>query len=349
MSTTADAMHGLSQRSLSFMALFGLNYPIIQAPMDGAATPQLVSAVANAGALGSLPLGWSSPAQALKAITAVRSATDRPFLVNYVLNFLPVSFPAVIEDGVRIVQFSWGLPNTYMVDKLRAKNIKMGIQVADRRSAQQALELAPDFLVCQGLEAGGHVQGNQPLMSALRDVLEVAGDTPVAASGGIATGQAIREVLQAGAAAAVMGTRFVATEESGAHPDYKRQLVAANSAADTVLTVCLNKVWPNATHRLLRSNTSFQMWEAAGRPPGPVSIPGGPLVGNRPGEYDIVAIQEDGAALERYVDVVPVAGMRSCDVNALGIYAGEGVEYITDIPGVSGLLQRLVQEFNNAP
>jgi nitronate monooxygenase len=341
-------MRGLTERSQAFMAMFGLEYPIIQAPMDGAVTPPLVSAVANAGALGSLPLTWRSPDAATQQIAEVQSQTSRAFLANYVLNFSPASLDSAIEAGVGIIQFSWGLPDAYVVDKLRARDIKMGIQVVDGPSAEQALALGPDFLICQGLEAGGHVQGNKSLMGALAEVLAVAGEVPVAASGGIATGKAVRRVIQAGAAAAVLGTRFVATRESAAHPIYKEELVAAQSADDTVLTVCLNKLWPNAAHRLLRSNTSFRMWESAGRPPGPLAVPLGPLVGNRPGEHDIVAIQQDGIALERYVDVVPVADMRSCDVNALGTFAGEGVGEIRDIPYVAELLRRLAREFNDS-
>ena len=348
---TAIAMKDLSKRSEAFMAMFGLKYPIIQAGMDGAATPRLVVAVANAGGLGTLPLGFRSPSAALIQIEEVKKEICGAYMANFVLNFPALSFTTAIQAGVRTVLFSWGLPSPYMLRQLRDAGIRMGIQVSDALGAQKALELKPDFLVCQGLEAGGHVQGNKPLQAALNEVLAVAHEIPVAASGGIATGRDIHHYLQAGAAAVVMGTRFVATNESAAHPLYKQEIVKAKSAADTVLTVCLNKVWPNATHRLLRSNTSFQMWESEGRPTGPqflpAGLPGGPLVGNRPGEHDIVALDADGTTWERYVDVVPVQSMRECDVNALGIFAGEGVGDIDDIPAVDKLMNRLVVEYND--
>jgi len=213
----------------------------------------------------------------------------------------------------------------------------MGLQVVGKENAQRAMELGPDFLVCQGIEAGGHVQANKPLMTALQEVLSVAEDVPVVASGGIATGHHIRKYSSAGAAAAVLGTRFVATVESVAHPEYKKELLAASTAEDTVFTVCLNKVWPNATHRILRTNETFKMWEAAGCPP----------KGDRPGEHDIVGVEEDGSKLERYVGIVPVSGMRKCDVNALGTYAGEGVGDINDIPSAGELVERLWNEFQN--
>lgn len=318
--------------------MFNLKYPIIQAPTDGPATSALAIAVSNAGALGALPLTWVSPDLAYKRVMEVRSKTSGSFFAGYVLNFPTTSLDKAIEAGIQIVQFSWGLPDRELVKKLRDHAIKIGIQVVERESALRALDLGPDYLVCQGIEAGGHVQGNKPLMTALEEVLSVANDVPVAASGGIATGQQIRKYISAGAAAAVLGSRFVATVESVAHPEYKRELVAAGAAADTVVTVCLNKDWSNATHRLLRNNTSFQMWQAAGFPPGPPR-------GDRPGEHDIVGWEEDGSVLERYVSNVPVTGMKRCDVNALGTYAGEGVPYIKDIPPAKELVIRLWNEF----
>ena len=142
-----------------------------------------MSAVAIAGALGSLPLTWRTPDEAKQQIAEVQSRTSRPFIANYVLNFSPASLDSALAAGVRIIQFSWGLPDAYMLDKLRAHGVKMGIQVSDGRGAERALACHPDFLICQGVEAGGHVQGNKPLMAALAEVLAVAGAIPVAASG----------------------------------------------------------------------------------------------------------------------------------------------------------------------
>lgn len=331
---------------MAFMELMGIQIPIIQAGMDGAATPPLVAAVSNAGALGTLPLGFRSPSAASKQIKQVHKLTAAPFLTNFVLNFPTLSFTTALAEGIKSVLFSWGLPDQYLLQLVRKHGLIMGIQVSDGENARCALELKPDFLVVQGIEAGGHVQGNMPLERALKEVLTVANGIPVVASGGIASGQDMHHFLQAGAAAVVMGTRFVATIESAAHQQYKEEIVQAKDAADTVLTVCLNKVWPNATHRLLRTNTTFRMWESTGRPTGPVYIPNGALVGNRPGEYDIVGLDSDGdTTWERYVDVVPVESMKYCDVNALGTFAGEGVGKINDILSVAELIPRIVAEY----
>lgn len=345
-------MNNLSKKSQTFMKMFDMKYPIIQAGMDGAATPTLVSAVTNAGGMGTIPLGFREPELALKQIEAIEQTTTGYYMSNFVLNFAALSLSTALAHGhkMKAILFSWGLPTPYMLQLIKEKNKLYGVQVSDKLGAERALLLdpKPDFLVCQGIEAGGHVQANKPLADALKEILDVTKDLPVVAAGGISTGADISKWLQLGAAAVIMGTRFVATQESEAHETYKQEIVKTQSASDTVLTVCLNKIWPNATHRLLRSNQTFQMWESNGRPAGPLDVSGGVLDGNRPGEYDIIALDANGnTTWERYVDVVPVQSMRYCDVNALGTFAGEGVGNINDIPSVDTLIKRLVSDYNS--
>jgi hypothetical protein len=110
-----------------------------------------------------------------------------------------------------------------------------------------------------------------------------------------ATGEEIHKALAAGASAAALGTRFVATIESSAHPDYKRAILAAD-AKDTALTICFQDGW-SATHRVLRNRT-FVMWDAAG-----CASPG-----KRPGEGDAIATKADGSKILRYQAWSPVRG-----------------------------------------
>ncbi|MRH99367.1 hypothetical protein GH721_02380 [Kriegella sp. EG-1] len=324
----------LNASSKKLMALLGIKYPIIQAPTAGPATEPLAIAVANSGALGALPLTWVSPELSYERINNVASQTKGSFFANYVLNFPPNSLDKAIEAGIKVIQFSWGIPDDETVEKLKKNSIKMGIQVVSKENALQALEKKPDYLVCQGTEAGGHVHASMPLMKALEEVLSVAGATPVAASGGIATGHDIRKCIEKGAAAAVLGSRFVATKESIAHNAYKNALVNSNKE-DTVFTVCLNKGWENATHRILR-NSTFKMWEAAGCP----------QPGFRPGEKDIVVEEKNGTKLERYSGNVPTQTTKG-DVTAIGMYAGMGIDAIKDIPSAAELVERLWKEFEN--
>ena len=330
--TSQGTRTGLNPLAREFVSRFGLKYPIVQAPTGTAASAELAIAVANAGAMGGLGLSPVRPDRAFDLVTQVRSATEGAFFVNYVLNFEPRSLDQALDAGAPTVQFSWGLPSAAMVAKIRKAGAKLGIQVAGRESAIAALELEPDYLVCQGIEAGGHVHGSRTLHAALQEVLGVATSIPVLASGGMATGHDVRAVVSSGAAGAVMGTRFVATRESAAHPDYKAALLAAG-AEDTAFTVCLNRGWP-ATHRILRNET-FTMWEAAGCP----------LPGSRPGEDDVVARSSSGREILRYSAATPIVGMTG-NVVELGAYAGTGVQHVNDLPAAGQLVARLGQEYD---
>ncbi len=320
----------LSDKAKKLMALFNLKYPIFQAAPGGDA---LAIAVSNAGAMGAMALTSSTPEDAYRRVTSVKEATHGNFYVNYILHFDPSSLDKALEAGAPTVQFSWGIPDKTMVSKIRAANAKLGIQVASKDGAKAAVDLNPDFLICQGVEAGGHVQANDPLMGTLGDVLEVAKNIPVLAAGGIATGQGIRTALKAGASGAVLGTRLIATQESEIHSEYKNALVKAGDNS-TVFTICFDKGWP-ALHRVLKNNT-FQRWESAGCP----------LPGRRPGENDIVAIRPNGTNVERYSVQPPLEGFRG-EITELAMYAGQGVKNIKDLPSAGDLILRLWKEFEN--
>jgi nitronate monooxygenase len=325
-----------TQRSKALMALFGLKHPIFEAPHGFTTSPELAIAVSNAGAMGALAsLGGSEDAR--NAVSKVRSATKGPFVVNFILAIAPssgnepTSLRAALDAGAPIVQFSWGKPTREAISATRASGAKLGIQVTSAESARAALDLGADYLVCQGTEAGGHVQATRGLYEALPIVLEEARQTPVVASGGIGNGQAIRKALLAGASAAMLGTRFVATVESNAHPEHKRAITSAH-AQDTALSVCFQDGWPNAPHRALRNRT-FVMWEAAGCPP----------AGKRPGEGDVVATSPEGSKVLRYWFASPRRGFEGA-VTECALYAGQSVEFIKDVPTAGELVERLWRE-----
>jgi nitronate monooxygenase len=165
-------------------------------------------------------IAWRYPVQVVReTVTRVRSLTKGTFIANYVLAFPPESLSVALEAGVPVVQFSWGLPSKDIVAAVRQAGARFGVQVANSQGARGALDLGADYLVAQGIEAGGHVQSSTPLFELLPNVLAEAGDTPVLVAGGIGNGAGIRAALMAGASGAVLGTRFVATQENEAHPD----------------------------------------------------------------------------------------------------------------------------------
>jgi nitronate monooxygenase len=220
------------------------------------------------------------------------------------------------------------------VSVIRQAGAKLRIQVTSAESARAALDVGADYLVCQGTEAGGHVQASRGLYETLPIVLREAKGKPVVASGGIGNGQAVRTALLAGASAAMLGTRFVATIESNAHPDYKQALLPAH-ARDTALTICFQDGWP-ALHRALRNRT-FVMWESAGCP-----SPGG-----RPGEGELLTTRTSGEKVLRYSAYVPDRDFHGAP-REMALMAGLGVEYVKDLPAAGELVQRLWRECETA-
>ncbi len=323
-----------TERSKALMTLFGLKYPIFEAPHGPRTTsPELAIAVSKAGAMGALALTYHTPESARDRVSRVRSATKGAFFINYILAFPfgdgAASLQAALDAGAPIVQFSWGLPPKEAISAIRAAGAKLGMQVTSKESAKAALDLGADYLVCQGTEAGGHVQASRGLYETLPNVLEEAKEKPVVASGGIGNGEGIRKVLLAGASAAMLGTRFVATIESNGHPAYKHAILAAH-AEDTALTVCFQDGWP-ATHRALRNRT-FVLWDAAGCPP----------PRKRPGEGDVVATTPDGSKVLRYDYRSPYRGMEGA-VTECALYGGLSVDFVKDIPPAGELVERLWQ------
>src|SRR5262249_2993046 len=143
----------------------------------------------------------------------VRALTGRVFQVNFVLAFPPQSLAAALEAGAPVVTFSWGDPAPHL-GVVRAAGARVGVQVTTPEGAKRVLDSGVGCLICRGVEAGGHVQATRSLWDVLPRVVEAAGVLPVVAAGGIGDGAGIARALALGAAGAMLGTRFVATQES---------------------------------------------------------------------------------------------------------------------------------------
>ncbi|MCC7230495.1 MAG: nitronate monooxygenase [Fimbriimonadaceae bacterium] len=299
--------------------------PIWQAPTGSTGGPKLAAAISAAGGVGAMGLTWTDPEIAADWVTEVRSSTSNPFYVNFVLAFEPIALDAVLDAGAPIITFSWGSPAPF-VDRVRRSGARLGIQVFDRESILHAIQFEPDFLVVQGIEAGGHVQSRSPLGEALMEAKELAQGIPILAAGGISTREHIQETLGMGADGVILGTRFLATVESKAHQEYKALLVAHS---ETSLTKCFDGGWPNAPHRVLR-NSTFDTWQRAFEP----------LPDHRPGEGRVVAKTTNGDSILRYEMASPQEGMEG-EIEAMCLYAGTGVREIRGIPTVADLLAEL--------
>ncbi len=320
----------LNESSKKLLTLFNLKYPFFQAAPGGG---ELAKAIAKAGGMGCLQFTWSSPDESYEWLQELNEETNGNYFANYILHFEPKSMDKVLEAGCRNFQFSWGLPSQEVISKIRNAGGKFGIQVSSKKNAEKALELKPEFLICQGLEAGGHIQATQYNEYALPQVLEVAGEVPVLVSGGISTGEDIRAAIHNGAAGVVMGTRFISTKESNLADIYRQKLLEAGENS-TVYTNCFNQEW-NAMHRVLRTST-FLNWEAEGCP----------LNGNKPREGEVIGKTPWGGDIQMYSGRRPVEGDTG-DLESMCMYAGEGVGKINDIPSAAELIERLWKEFEN--
>lgn len=311
----------------AFTREFALDVPIVQGPMGGVAGPELVAAVSNAGGLGILPV-WVLPAgEVAGAVAATRRLTDRSFGANIRADLAQLDhIRAAIDAEVSLIHLFWGDPSASMAP-IRAAGARMMCTIGDPDAARAALDAGAIALVAQGVEAGGHVLSEMPLEALLEAVLPLAGDVPVLAAGGLADAADVAAVLALGATGALLGTRFVATEESRAHDDYKRALVDAGAGA-TARSECFDIGWREAPHRHLVNDT-FVDWDRAGRP----------AAGARPGEGDTV-LRHGDLEIRRYSVMPPERGMTG-DVRSAVLYAGTGVDRVRDCPPAATVVREL--------
>ncbi|HSV02024.1 MAG TPA: nitronate monooxygenase [Phenylobacterium sp.] len=292
-------------------SLLGIELPIVQAPMGGATTPELAAAVSNAGGLGTLALSWHPPEAVRAVIRATRALTERPFAVNLVLAFPQEQrLKVCLEEGVPVISFFWGDPELHL-PAVRAAGAKSLLTVASAAQARRAADAGVDAVVAQGWEAGGHVLGEVATLPLVRAVVDEVAPMPVVAAGGISDGRGLLAALALGAAGVWIGTRFLTAPEAAIHPEYRRRLIEAAETA-TVHTRLFDGGWPDAPHRVLR-NSTYEAWEAAGRP----------APGARPGEGEPVAKGGFGEA-PRYAATTP-GRETSGDIEALSLWSGQGV------------------------
>lgn len=230
----------MSAIATRFTREFGIEHPIVCGGMTGVGTAPLISAVAEAGALGFLTALTQPTPQALAdEIRRVQDLTDRPFGVN--LTILPTVRPvpydeyrsAIIDSGVKIVETAGSNPAPHL-PAFKAAGVRVIHKAVTVRHAVKAQQLGVDAVSIDGFECAGHpgdddVPGLVLIPAAVRQLT-----IPVIASGGFADGAGLVAALALGASAVNMGTRFMATDESPIHENVKRQ-IAENDERSTIL------------------------------------------------------------------------------------------------------------------
>jgi nitronate monooxygenase len=239
----ADGMDGAT----AFCERLGIEAPVVQAGMGGGLSRhELAVAVSEAGGLGTIAVNGARSIE--RELAAARRLTERPLAVNVLLPFARRDWLEAAAAADVVVTF-WGKP------KRRTPGVWIH-QCGSVEEARAAHLAGADAAIVQGVEAGGHVRGSVPaleLLERVRDALPT--DYPLLLAGGIAERGDVRRALEAGASAAVAGTRFLLSEESRAHSAYRNRLV---DAKETILTELFGFGWP-APHRVI-ANAATERW-----------------------------------------------------------------------------------------
>jgi len=305
----------------AFTRLVGCSVPLQQAGMGGAATPELAAAVSAAGGLGMVSLPMVPAEEVAATVAALANGTTEPVGINFLIPFLDVAAVEAAAPHCRVVEFFYGDPQAGLVGRVHEAGALADWQVGSADEAKAAVQAGCDFVVAQGTEAGGHIRGTTGLPALLDEVL-AAVEVPVLAAGGIGSARAMAAALAAGADGVRVGTRFVATAESGSHPAYMQALVEA-SAADTVITTAFSVMWPDAPHRVLRSAVTAM--EA--------------FPGETTGEMDLGAAR---MPIPRGAVPSPTRDTTGA-IPAMALYAGESVGDVVRVQSAGDVVRELAE------
>ncbi len=315
--------------STPFTQLLGCTRPIQSAPMSGGiATPAMVAAVARAGGIGMLPVQGLPPSVMEEMVTAVpedaRPGVGVTFLMPY---FDDAAFEAACTlaqaGSVRLIDFYYRDPDAALVEAVHAAGVLASWQVGSVEEAIAAEQAGCDLITVQGQEAGGRQRSTGPL-SVLLPAVRARVRVPVVAAGGLSNPRAVAAAFALGADAVRVGTRLIASEESGAHPGYQEAVIEACIGA-TETTDRFSGEWPYGPepHRVLRSAI-----EAASAWPEDQPVA---RMAMGPEEFDVPRFH-----------AAPPNLSTTGNVQAMALYAGVGVADVTKQEPVASIIEELM-------
>jgi len=222
--------------------LFGIEIPIILAPMGTCTSAELAAAVSNAGGLGGIGSLFRSAAAVKRDIEVVRQLTSRPFAINHIPQAMDAEvFAFALAARPTVVSFTLGDPGD-LVQQAHDVGALVMVQVTTVAQAIEAARRGADVISAQGSESGGYC-GDVSTMTLVPQVVDAVSPKPVVASGGIFDGRGIAAALMLGAVGVNLGTRFIASKEAPAPREWKQAILDAKS--EEVLKVdVLNDISP---------------------------------------------------------------------------------------------------------
>lgn len=217
--------------------LFNIKYPLNQAGMIWASGWELASAVSNSGALGVIGAGSMYPEILKEHIQKCKKVTNKPFGVNIPLFYpqIETHIDTIIKEKIKIVFTSGGSPKKW-TQLLKDNGITVVHVVSSAKFAEKSQQAGVDAIVAEGFEAGGHNGREETTTLCLIPEVRKAVDIPLIAAGGIGSGKAMLAAMALGADGVQVGSRFVASEESSAHINFKKLLIQSKEGS-TVLTL----------------------------------------------------------------------------------------------------------------
>ena len=330
--------------------LCGVEIPIVQTGMGWVAGPRLVTATANAGALGILAGATMTFPQLRDAIHEVRGRTDKPFGVNLRADAPDVEERAdlLAAEGVRVASFA-SPPAKSLIDRLQGAGLVVIPTVGARRHAEKVAALGVDAVIAQGAEGGGHT-GTVPTTLLLPEVVDAV-DMPVIAAGGFVDGRGLVAALAYGAAGVAMGTRFLLSKESRV-PDDVKAVYLGTPVTGTVVTRAID----GAPQRVIRTEVIDRL-EGAGRLTALPRAARNALRFRKLTGTPLRALLREGLAMKRSQDLTWGQMVMAANAPMLtkatmvdgrletGILpTGMGVGVIEELPSVADLIGRIVTD-----
>ena len=239
----------------AFTRLVGIEHPVVCGGMgNGMSDGELTGAVSQAGGLGVIGASWLSPDEVAEMAARARELTAKPFGVNLLLFGAEDLLDAALAAEPAVLSTAWARQDQDLAAifaRAHESGAKVMHMVARLDEAERAAEAGADVIVAQGSEGGGHV-GEMGTMVIVRQVVRALDPVPVVAAGGFGDGAGLAAALALGAAGVLLGTTFLATQESPV-PDWYKQAILDSDGHDTVVTTVADtysgRDWPGAWGR----------------------------------------------------------------------------------------------------
>ena len=298
--------------------LLGIEHPILLAPMGSAAGGRLAAAVTHAGGLGLVGSGYANADTIRKELAEAGNARVGIGFILWALEKNPAALDVALDARPAAIMLSFGDPAPF-TGRIKDAGCRIICQVQTLAQAREAAAAGADVIIAQGRDAGGHSGTTRGTMGLVPAVVDAVAPIPVVAAGGIADGRGLAAALTLGAAGVSMGTRFTASRESLWDQAMKARTLAAGgdeTQQTRVFDVVRGAPWPAIYPGRALRNTFSARWHG----------------------------REDALAADRLEQEKDYLAAPETDFTTRVVWAGEGVDLVTDIPSAAEIIERVVAQ-----